>query len=202
MSLLDRLLAPFRDDDPDGAAFDRAHGTETAWFDLLRYEPTPPAVLDAALDAVGAPPEALTFVDLGSGKGRAVLLASLRPFRAVVGVEHRPALHAIAQRNVASFGARARAPIHLLLGDAAEQPLPDGPLLVWLFNPFDADVLAAALRRLSTRHDHWLVYVVPRALAVVRAAGFVPVAAGGPTDCRWEVLVRPASGTIGEVSRG
>jgi SAM-dependent methyltransferase len=193
VSLLDRLLDPFRDGDPDGTAFDLRYGTETRWYDLMWYEPTPPAVFEAALDAVPAPPEALTFVDLGSGKGRVVLLASTRPFRAVIGVEHRPALHAVAERNAAAFAPHARCPIHLLLGDAAEQPLPDAPLLLWLFNPFAADVVSAVLRRLPPAHEHWLVYVVPRELPVVHAAGFVSVTSGGPADCRWEVLRRPGT---------
>jgi SAM-dependent methyltransferase len=190
--LWERLLDPFRDPDPDGRAFDERYGTETHWYDLLNYEPTPPPVLHGALDAVPVPLQDLTFVDLGSGKGRVVLLASQRPFRAVVGVEHRAALHVVALRNAAAFGHHARAPVHLLHGDAAEQPFPDGPLLLWMFNPFAADVVASALGHLPRTSGHWLVYVVPRELPVVKAAGFVTVTAGGPDDCRWELLHRPA----------
>lgn len=190
MGLLDHLLAPFRDDDPDGARFDAEHGTETSWYDLANYEPTPPAVLEAALDAVPRPLDGLTFVDLGSGKGRAVLLASRRPFRAVVGIEHREALHRVALRNFARFGAHCRCPVHLLCGDVADHPLPDGPLLLWLFNPFGADVVRACLARLSRRHEQWLVYVVPREAPTVVAAGFALVASGGPDDCPWAVFRR------------
>lgn len=192
MSVLDRLLAPFRDPDPAGEDFDRRFGVETRWFDLFRYEPTPPDVCLAALAAVPARPEEHTFVDLGSGKGRAVLLAATRPYRAAVGVEHRAALHAAATRNLAAFAGHARCPVVFLHGDAAEQPLPDGPLVLWMFNPFGAEVVAAALARPSPHHDHWLVYVEPRELPTARAAGFDPVTEGGPPDCRWVVLRRGA----------
>jgi hypothetical protein len=61
-----------------------------------------------------------------------------------------------------------------------------------MFNPFAADVVASALGHLPRTSGHWLVYVVPRELPVVKAAGFVTVTAGGPDDCRWELLHRPA----------
>ena len=47
--------------------------------------------------------EQLVFVDLGSGKGRTLLLASEYPFRRIVGVELSPKLHRIAKTNVEKF---------------------------------------------------------------------------------------------------
>ena len=41
-----------------------------------------------------------TFVDVGAGKGRAMLVASELPFRQVIGIELNPAMAAIAQRNL------------------------------------------------------------------------------------------------------
>jgi len=40
------------------------------------------------------------FIDLGSGKGRTLLMASDYPFRRIVGVELLLALHQIAQENL------------------------------------------------------------------------------------------------------
>ena len=48
-----------------------------------------------------APIEGTTFVDVGAGMGRAMLLAAELPFRAVIGVELNPALVRIARRNLA-----------------------------------------------------------------------------------------------------
>jgi SAM-dependent methyltransferase len=89
-----------------------------------------------------------TFVDLGAGMGRAVLLASELGFKAVVGVELHPALAAIARKNVRVWRAagREQGPIRIVEGDAVEFVLPEGPVLVFLFNPFGAPVLRRLLR--------------------------------------------------------
>ncbi len=95
-----------------------------------------------------APIDAYTFVDLGAGMGRAMLLASAYPFRAVVGVELHPALARIGRRNLALWRAagRALAPMRMVCRDAAEFPLPAGPCVAFLFNPFGAPVLRRLLR--------------------------------------------------------
>jgi SAM-dependent methyltransferase len=83
--------------------------------------------------------EAYTFVDVGAGKARALLLAAELPFRKVIGVELNEALARIAQKNVALWTrlTRPRAKIRVLQEDAAEFRWPRTPLLVHLNNPFD-----------------------------------------------------------------
>jgi len=90
-----------------------------------------------------APLSDYTFIDLGAGMGRAMMLASELPFRAVVGVEMHPTLAGIARRNLTKWrkSGRAAAPIRLHEGDAVDYKLPDGPCAVFLFNPFGAPVL-------------------------------------------------------------
>jgi SAM-dependent methyltransferase len=92
--------------------------------------------------------EEFSFLDVGAGMGRAVLLAAELPFRQVLGVELNPTLARIAQRNLTVWRAsgRARAPMRVVCGDAVEFPLPAGPCLAFLFNPFAAPVM----RRLLT----------------------------------------------------
>lgn len=100
-----------------------------------------------------APIDEYTFVDLGAGMGRGVLLAAEYPFRAVVGVELHPTLARIARRNLAVWRAegRARAPMRISCCDAAEFELPDGPCVAFLFNPFAAPVLRRVLTRWTPR---------------------------------------------------
>ena len=100
-----------------------------------------------------APLDAYTFLDLGAGMGRALLLAAEHPFRAVVGVELHPTLARIARRNLALWRAtgRSRVPTRVHCRDAADFPLPDGPCLVFLFNPFEAPVLRRLLRKWKQR---------------------------------------------------
>ena len=95
--------------------------------------------------------DAYTFIDLGAGMGRAMLLAAEYPFRAVVGVELHPTLARIARGNLAKWRAagRARAPVRFHCRDAAEFPLPPGPCVAFLFNPFGAPVLRRVLRAWS-----------------------------------------------------
>lgn len=90
-----------------------------------------------------APMDAYTFVDLGCGMGRAVLLGAEYPFRTVVGVELHPTLAKIARRNLAVWRAagRALAPTKILCRDALDFQFPQGPCVVFLFNPFGATVL-------------------------------------------------------------
>ena len=95
-----------------------------------------------------APLDEYTFIDLGAGMGRALLLAAELPFRAVLGVELNPTLARIGTRNLALWRAagRARAPMRMLCRDAAEFELPPGPSVVFLFNPFGGAVLRRILR--------------------------------------------------------
>jgi SAM-dependent methyltransferase len=98
--------------------------------------------------AMAAPIAATTFVDLGAGMGRAVLLASEFGFKAVVGVELHPVLARIARKNVNIWrtAGRKRASIRIVEGDAAEFALPDGPVVVFMFNPFGAPVMRRLLK--------------------------------------------------------
>jgi hypothetical protein len=95
-----------------------------------------------------APIDEFTFVDLGAGMGRAVLLASEMPFKAVVGVELHPALARIARKNAAAWRAAGRAlvPMRIVCGDAAEFRWPEGPCVAFLFNPFRAMVMRRLLK--------------------------------------------------------
>jgi hypothetical protein len=83
------------------------------------------------------------FVDLGCGKGRVVMMASEFPFRQVIGVELNAPLAKIAEENIAAWKAAGRAvcPVQVLCQDATEFVFPDGPSLLYLFNPFAAPVV-------------------------------------------------------------
>jgi predicted RNA methylase len=98
-----------------------------------------------------APIEDTTFIDVGAGMGRAVLLASEMPFRSVIGVELQPALMRTARRNLAAWrkAGRAIAPMRMVQADAVEFDWPAGPAVVFLFNPFGAVVMRRFLRALA-----------------------------------------------------
>ena len=92
-----------------------------------------------------------TFVDLGAGKGRALLMASMYPFARIVGVEVQPTLEAVARRNIEVFsrpGQLCRR-IESLCADAREYDFPLENLVLYLFNPFPAYVLREVLEKLA-----------------------------------------------------
>lgn len=106
----------------------------------------------------------LTFIDLGSGKGRVLLMASDYPFRRIIGVELVPALHQIAQQNLAKYHSESQRCFTLesICGDAAEFHFPAEPIVLYLFNPFPESGLRQVLANLEqSLRDH------PRAVYVL-----------------------------------
>ncbi len=169
---LDRLARPWLDLTPAGRrarrlkeqqdrAFDDRYGVDTGGIirlDRLRipgttwqygtpYWAIEPAVFVSLVGGLAIPYRDFTFVDFGSGKGRAVLLASEFPFRKVVGVEFSPELHEIARQNLRAFRSERQQcrDIELVLTDALEFALPDGPGVYYFNNPFVKEVMAGVV---------------------------------------------------------
>ena len=91
-----------------------------------------------------------TFVDLGSGKGRVLLLAGAYPFRAVVGVEYALELHRQAETNLLSHrGKTLCSNIETRHLDARDYQFPKGDLVVYMFNPFPSPTLQTVLDNLQ-----------------------------------------------------
>lgn len=110
---------------------------------ITAYAGIAPSRFDAAVErwsgTLGnARLEDYTFIDLGCGKGRALLLASRLPFREVIGIELNPELASIAQHNAERWQSlgQAHSRIRVDVGDATEPPLPAGPALLFLYNAF------------------------------------------------------------------
>lgn len=102
------------------------------------YGPVLPRIFDRMLSALCIPHHRYMFVDLGSGKGRALLLAARYPFKLIVGVEFAKDLHEVAVNNVAAYRRRTGRGrnIRCIWGDAMEWTLPSEPLVLYMYNPF------------------------------------------------------------------
>jgi SAM-dependent methyltransferase len=128
------------------------------------YQPCDPDLFRNTVGSLGIDYSAFTFVDVGSGKGRALLLAAEYPFRRIVGVEWMPELHRIAQENVRKFESRgeARVPIEPICMDARQFQFPPGPLVVFLFNPLPEAGLKTVAANLanSLNRGRRLAYIV------------------------------------------
>jgi SAM-dependent methyltransferase len=94
------------------------------------------------------------FLDLGSGKGRMVLVAARYPFKRVIGVELSDSLTAIARSNVTSCRFRPRChDIELVTADVLDYRVPDDVSVVYLFNPFRGPIFDKAMARLIASVD-------------------------------------------------
>jgi hypothetical protein len=128
------------------------------------YQPTEPALFHEMLGSLKIDFGEFTFIDIGSGKGRAMLLASDYPFRKIVGVELFPALDHVARENIRKYESAAQNcfAIEAMCGDASEFSFPAEPLVVYMFNPLPEAALEKMLRNLesSWRKHPRAVYVL------------------------------------------
>ena len=147
-------------------SFDRRYGTDTggsvATSELgivddatrdqaILYLPSPERVTRWMLNMVGINHREYSFVDLGCGKGRVLLVASTYPFQQVIGVEISDELSRIARGNLARFpdAARKARDVEVQNIDAVTVRFPTTHLLVHMYHPFGPDLTRAVLRRLE-----------------------------------------------------
>ena len=144
-------------------SFDLVHGTKTAkevslWqlnigsanvTDGVKYQTADLKIVDAAFGMIPRDIdfEAFTFLDLGCGKGRPLILASQRGFKHLVGVDFSEELIACARTNLKRAGVTEA---RLVCADAAEFKFPDTPLVIYMYNPFSGHVMEAVKKNLET----------------------------------------------------
>jgi hypothetical protein len=103
----------------------------------LWYEGTPASLFYKAISHLSIDHSEFVFIDLGSGKGKAMLLASELPFKSILGLEFAPELHAIAEQNVREYRDPAQkcTDIKCIRADFTTFPLPHEKLVIYLYNP-------------------------------------------------------------------
>jgi SAM-dependent methyltransferase len=157
--------APVQELQPD--PFDLAHGTDTggmlAGLDFaaaslsaaytIAYHGIPSSTLRPALAGLPLKHDEFTFVDIGCGKGRALLIAAEFPFRRLVGVEIANAFSDIARAN-AALRPDWEARISIVNEDAIKFVYPDGPIVLYLYYPFFPKILRRVLANLERQLRH------------------------------------------------
>ncbi|HLI76346.1 MAG TPA: class I SAM-dependent methyltransferase [Acidobacteriaceae bacterium] len=157
-----------------GEALERPRSEDAAYW-ATGYYGISPSAFTAAMNRLHLDWPRYTFVDIGCGKGRALLLALRFPFRRVLGVELSPALAAVAAQNLEYFRAQWRqagVPAEAVAGDATRFPLPNGPLLLFLYHPFATPVMKRFLAHLreaaeQEERDVYMLYANPELEAMV-----------------------------------
>lgn len=162
-------------------AFDAEYGVETSLeVDLAecaspqaararanrRYRAISGGLIDKSLQRLDVDHRRYVFVDLGAGKGKAMLRAANYPYRRIIGVEIAEALFRIAVSNCRIYRSPDQKcfslePVH---ADALDYQPPPGPLICFICDPLDHDTLARLFERLRWRvergdRDLRIIYV-------------------------------------------
>jgi hypothetical protein len=159
--------------------FDRTYQVETAGTEepeyltadsalkrhANRYEPVKPGDLRFLLAVVPSDQVGVSdFVDIGSGKGRALFVAAEFPFRECLGVEFAKELHDVATRNIAAFryaGSRCSS-IRSIHADATTFGFPPNPIVCFVNNPFDDELIAVLAKNIEDS-----IRAAPRPFALI-----------------------------------
>jgi hypothetical protein len=165
--------------DPYDRSFDRRFSVETAGTeepefltaeDGLKvhakgYEPVTERSMQALLEMLPAVDLGdFLFIDLGSGKGRAMFMAANYPFRQIIGVEYSCELHEVAMRNVDTYRNSSRKCFDItpVRADATTFSLPHYPTVCFMNNPFDESLIA-----LTAKHIERSLRSAPRPFFIV-----------------------------------
>jgi SAM-dependent methyltransferase len=196
------------------SAFDRRWGSDTGgdfvperaevvgpnWKYGVKYQGCEATALAEVLASLSIDYEAFQFVDLGCGKGRAILVAARFPFRKIVGVEYSEQLCLVARHNASCFPKNERKcdEIDIICGDASDFQIPDGPLVIFLFNPFGREVMNQVVQNVLASHQQdpkriIVVYFNPLLADLWKRAGFMEEFRRGPFTAIYDTQPRDAT---------
>ena len=149
------------------------------------YQPTEPGAFREMMESLPINFREFTFIDIGSGKGRTLLMASEYPFRKILGVEILPELNRAARENISAYKSETQrcSDIQTVCADARDFEVPDEPLVLYLFNPLPEVSLREVIGRLEKSlrrapRPVWIVYHNPLLESTLAACGFLERAQG------------------------
>ena len=159
--------------------------------------PTTASLIYEILGSIPLQPNTFAFVDMGSGKGRALLVASEFPFAKIVGLELSPQLHKIAEENIKRYHPASQQcttfALHCM--NVVDYVYGPEPLVLFLFDPFGRETVAQRRRQSRgvperTPREAFVVYIYPQFEDVLQSSGFLrKVKEGGPRLRPWSRYV-------------
>jgi SAM-dependent methyltransferase len=133
----------------------------------MRYEVTRARPFRKLLHTLQLPRDGV-FVDLGSGKGRVLMLAAEYGFRKIIGVEFSSQLNAIAHDNIAVFQEKQHldSDIEIIESDVVNYEIEPDQIVFFMFNPFYTIIIETLLEKIARsleKHPRkvWLIYQYP-----------------------------------------
>lgn len=130
------------------------------------YQPSSSVIFEKAMNTLPFNFGNKVFLDIGSGKGRAMILAAEAGFKKVIGVEYATELNDIAHVNIETVKNRfPNTLFELHEGDALQFDISEEVDIIYLFNPFDEATIEKLKDRLQAVFNRdkkvYLVYVHP-----------------------------------------
>jgi SAM-dependent methyltransferase len=139
---------------------DRLTSDESLRTNIIPYAASSPSVIRKA---IGTLPDVrdYAFVDLGCGKGRALIVATEYAFSRIIGVELSPELCATARRNAESIAHRhpERASMSVVEGNVTDFDFPSGKLVVFMYHAFGPELLKQIMDKLELALERQLSHV-------------------------------------------
>lgn len=139
------------------------------------YQPSSSVIFEQALSKLSFDFSDKTLLDVGSGKGRVLVLAAEAGFKKVIGIEYAAELNDIAHTNIERV--RDRFPnteFSLQEGDALVYDIPEEVDVIYLFNPFDEQAVSVLMNRVKPAFERnkpvCLIYVHPVHSNVLKSA--------------------------------
>ena len=133
------------------------------------YEPTPTLLFDSIFESLEIDFSNYSFVDLGSGKGRVLLMAAQFPFNSIVGVEYAADLHLAALNNLDNIGKLSPKckNITALHMDVLDLEIPEEATVIYLNNPFQGLIIHKIIEKIKQAlrrkfRDIFIIYVNPQ----------------------------------------
>jgi hypothetical protein len=132
------------------------------------YGPTPHLTLHHVFSNLPIKCNEFELIDVGSGKGRVLLVASGYPFARIIGVELSKSLAGIAQQNIVKYHRNSRRPqewqrIEIRQTSFLDYSIPDGNLVFFLFHPFVGKMFEDCMLHIHSAaltRPNRLIYVV------------------------------------------
>jgi SAM-dependent methyltransferase len=179
---------------PHPSTFDEEFGVETDRLVWLtnpasknyahgsRYQGCSPVSCRWAIDTAKIDTKKFWFIDVGCGKGRAMLVASRYEFPRLVGIDYSKKLCKIANDNLHKCDI-PESRFEIVCTDATEFRFPNHDLFLYFYNPFDATVLHVVLENLRSAGNQ--VYI-----------GFEGPGRSEPAKCEWLDLIAEGQNVV------
>lgn len=144
------------------------------------YEPSPTNIFMYIMKNLIIEYKDFIFIDMGSGKGRALLLASNFPFREIIGIEFSDILHRIAQNNICIYKSKNQKCFNIksLCIDAVDYQFPNEHVVLYLYNPFREKIMSKVFDNIkkSIAKNHIkivVIYYAPFFPHLIEECGFL-----------------------------